>query len=75
VSAPLETYCTKCGKPQCQHGGWTSRTDEALMRRALEALENLIPKAPIDDCPCGENCPWNEGRHAIAALTERLLTE
>ena len=30
------SYCTKCGKQECQHGG--SRSDEALMRLALEAL-------------------------------------
>ena len=31
-------YCTKCGKESCPHTGWTARNDEALMRRALEAL-------------------------------------
>ena len=42
----LETsYCTKCGKPQCSHGGWTSRSDEALLRRAKAALEHAYSVA------------------------------
>ena len=63
------SYCTKCGKESCQHGGWTSRSDEVLMRQALEVLEGW----PGDiDCDC-PGCA--EIRAVIAALNERLLQE
>ena len=62
------SYCTKCVKESCQHGGWTSRSDEVLMRQALEVLEALDPGDIDCDCPqCAEI------RVVIAALNERLL--
>jgi len=61
------SYCTKCGKESCQHGGWTSRSDEALMRQALEALQVL---ARYIDCDCPQCAKI---RVAVDALNERLL--
>ena len=63
------SYCTKCGKESCQHGGWTSRGDEALMRRALEIFEGLERSGMYVN-------PWREkARDLITALNERLLSE
>ena len=78
-------YCTACGKESCQHGGWTSRSDEALMRLALEALELAefggAPAGGQRTCPvCYRGTPRHGHERgctvpkAIDALNERLLT-
>ena len=73
------SYCTKCGKESCQHGGWTSRSDEVLMRQALEVLEGMPLPSLLEDerMPCCDDCAASNARAraVIDALNERLLQE
>ena len=63
------SYCTKCGKESCQHGGWTSRSDEALMRRAPAALEEQ--GGPCSRC--GGWHLWCTGNYGEVRLTIAAL--